>query len=218
MPRAGWVKPETDQRLSDHISLGVLTRVFPPDLVDRVVADSGRTQVRHRLLPARVVVYYVLALALFSQASYEEVMRNLVEGLSWSTGWARSWRMPSKVALSKARTRLGPEPLQAMFEAVAAGHRRNLRGRGRHPGERCGVRPARNGARSGSWGVSPGAHGGCGRVRDPCRGGRGGGALPGGREDAGLQGVPGTGSGDAAGCRPGFLQLRIVAASCANRR
>src|SRR5947208_16040516 len=54
MPRAGWVKPETDQRLSDHISLGVLTRVFPPDLVDRVVADSGRTQVRHRLLPARV--------------------------------------------------------------------------------------------------------------------------------------------------------------------
>src|SRR5438128_12633956 len=88
MPRAGWVKPETDQRLSDHISLGVLTRVFPP--------------------------------ALFSQASYEEVMRNLVEGLSWSTGWARSWRMPSKVALSKARTRLGPEPLQAMFEAVAA--------------------------------------------------------------------------------------------------
>ncbi|HMC04823.1 MAG TPA: transposase domain-containing protein, partial [Actinomycetota bacterium] len=80
MPRAGWVKPETDQRLSDHISLGVLTRVFPPDLVDRVVADSGGTQVRHRLLPARVVVYYVLALALFSQASYEEVMRNLVEG------------------------------------------------------------------------------------------------------------------------------------------
>src|SRR6266851_10487673 len=120
MPRAGWVKPETDQRLSDHISLGVLTRVFPPDLVDQVVADSGKTEVRHRLLPARVVVYYVLALALFSQASYEEVMRNLVEGLSWSTGWARSWRMPSKVALSKARARLGPEPLQAMFGKVAA--------------------------------------------------------------------------------------------------
>jgi hypothetical protein len=67
-----------------------------------------------------VVVYYVLALALFSQASYQEGMRNLVEGFSWSTGWARSWRMPSKVALSKARTRLGAEPLQAMFETVAA--------------------------------------------------------------------------------------------------
>jgi len=66
MPRAGWVKPETDQRLSDHISIGVLTRVFPPDLVDRVVKEAGRTEQRQRLLPARVVVYYVLGLALFS--------------------------------------------------------------------------------------------------------------------------------------------------------
>ncbi|HEY4938496.1 MAG TPA: transposase domain-containing protein, partial [Actinomycetota bacterium] len=120
MPRAGWVKPETDQRLSDHISLGVLTRVFPPDLVDRVVADSGRIELRNRLLPARVVVYYVLALALFSQASYEEVMRNLVEGLSWASGWARDWKVPSKAALFKARARLGAEPLAALFDAAAA--------------------------------------------------------------------------------------------------
>lgn len=120
MPRAGWVKPRTDQRLSDHISIGVLTRVFPPQLVDRVVADAGRTEVRHRLLPARVVVYYVLALALFSQASYEEVMRNLVEGLSWGSGWVQSWNVPTKAALFKARSRLGPDPLKALFEAVAA--------------------------------------------------------------------------------------------------
>lgn len=119
MPRAGWVKPETDQRLSDHISLGVLTRVFPPDLVDRVVAAAGRREARHRLLPARVVVYYVLALSLFSQAGYEEVMRNLVEGLSWISGWSHSWTMPTKAALFQARRRLGPEPLQALFEAVA---------------------------------------------------------------------------------------------------
>ena len=120
MPRAGWVKPETDQRLSDHISLGVLTRVFPPELIDAVVAGAGRKELRHRLLPARVVVYYVLALALFSQASYEEVMRNLVEGLSWASGWARTWSTPTKAALFKARARLGPEPLQALFEGVAA--------------------------------------------------------------------------------------------------
>ena len=119
MPRAGWVKPETDQRLSDHISLGVLTRVFPPELVDRVVAESGRKEVRHRLLPARVVVYYVLGLALFSQASYEEVMRNLVEGLSWASGWAQAWNVPTKAALFKARARLGPEPLKALFDSVA---------------------------------------------------------------------------------------------------
>jgi hypothetical protein len=120
VPRAGWVKQQTDQRLSDHISLGVLTRVFPPELVDRVVAETGRTQRRHRLLPARVVVYHVLGLALFSQASYEEVVRHLVEGLAWASGWARAWNVPTKAALSRARARLGPEPLRALFAAVAA--------------------------------------------------------------------------------------------------
>lgn len=119
MPRAGWVKPQTDQRLSDHISVGVLTRVFPPEMVDAVVAEAGRTQARNRLLPARVVVYYVLGLALFSQASYEEVMRDLVEGLSWASGWAATWKVPTKAALFKARERLGPEPLQALFERAA---------------------------------------------------------------------------------------------------
>jgi hypothetical protein len=113
------VKPQSDQRLSDHISVGVLTRVFPPQLVDRVVAGTGRTEVRHRLLPARVVVYYVLGLALFSQASYEEVMRELTEGLSWASGWAQSWNVPTKAALFKARQRLGPEPLKGLFAAVA---------------------------------------------------------------------------------------------------
>jgi len=49
----------------------VLTRVFPPDLVDRVVKEAGRTEQRQRLLPARVVVYYVLGLSLFSHSAYE---------------------------------------------------------------------------------------------------------------------------------------------------
>ncbi len=120
MPRAGWVKPASDQRLSDHISIGVLTRVFPPELVDAVVAEAGRGERRARLLPARVVVYYVLAMALFSDASYEEVMRQLVEGLSWVSGWERAWAVPSKAAIFKARQRLGPEPLELLFGAVAA--------------------------------------------------------------------------------------------------
>jgi hypothetical protein len=119
VPRSGWVKPESDQRLSDHISIGVLTRVFPPELVDGVVAEAGRTERRHRLLPARVVVYYVLAMALFSRASYEEVMRQLVEGLAWESGWRREWEVPSKVAIYKARRRLGQEPLELLFRAVA---------------------------------------------------------------------------------------------------
>lgn len=119
MPRAGWVKPETDQRLSDHISIGVLTRTYPAELVDRVLAECGRVEQRQRLLPARVMVYYAMAMALFGEGSYEEVMRNLVEGLDWASGWRRPWSVPSRVAIAKARARLGAEPLQALFEQVA---------------------------------------------------------------------------------------------------
>ena len=119
MPRAGQRKLPSDTRLTDHISVGVLTRVFPPELVDGVVAEAGRRERRQRLMPARVVVYYVLALALFADSSYEEVMRQLVEGLAWESGWAKAWEVPTKVAIYKARERLGREPLELLFRAVA---------------------------------------------------------------------------------------------------
>ena len=115
MPRAGWVKPQDDQRLSDHVALGVLTRTFPPELVDVVLAETGKEQQRSRLLPARLVTYYVMALALFSSQGYEEVMRNLVEGLAWESGWRQAWTVPSQPALSQARARLGAKPLAELF-------------------------------------------------------------------------------------------------------
>ncbi len=118
MPRAGQRKPASDSRLTDHVSIGVLTRVFPPELVDGVVVEAGRRERRSRLLPARVVVYYVLALALFADCSYEEVMRQLVEGLAWESGWRQAWEVPTKVAIYKARERLGREPLELLFRAV----------------------------------------------------------------------------------------------------
>ena len=82
MPRAGQTKPPVVPRLPDRIAIGVLTRTFPPELVDRVIAKTGRAEQRQRLLPARVVVYYTLAMCLFAQVGYEEVMRLLVEGLA----------------------------------------------------------------------------------------------------------------------------------------
>jgi len=64
-------------------------------------------------------VYYVLAMALFADSSYEEVMRALVEGLAWSSGWRQVWEVPAKGSIFKARSRLGREPLRLLFEAVA---------------------------------------------------------------------------------------------------
>ncbi|MBT2401578.1 IS4 family transposase [Streptomyces sp. ISL-100] len=118
MPRAGQVKSPVEERLSDRIALGVLTRVFPAELVDEVVAETGRGEKRSRLLPARVTVYFVLAMCLFSGQAYEEVARLLVEGLARSRQWRGSWEVPSTGAISRARARLGPEPLQALFARV----------------------------------------------------------------------------------------------------
>jgi Insertion element 4 transposase N-terminal/Transposase DDE domain len=105
--------------LPDRIALGVLTRLFTRELVDDVLAETGRREERKRLLPARVVVYFVLALALFYGDSYEEVMRKLVQGLSWLAIWKREWHVPTSSALAQARERLGSEPLRELFERAA---------------------------------------------------------------------------------------------------
>jgi len=118
MPRAGQVKPPTDERLSDRIAIGLLTRAFTPEAVDAAVASTDSGEVRSRLLPARVTVYYVLAMCLFSGQGYEEVMRLLVGGLEWMSRWRRAWTVPSTAAIAKARARLGPEPLRVLFEAT----------------------------------------------------------------------------------------------------
>jgi hypothetical protein len=119
MPRAGQVKPSDDERLSDRIAIGVLTATFPPGLVDRVVDATGRRERRHRLLPARVVVYFVLAMCVFSQVGYEEVARLLTHGLAWAKSWRGAWQVPTTGSLTRARARLGPEPLQALFKQTA---------------------------------------------------------------------------------------------------
>ncbi len=119
MPRAGWKKPDSDRRLSDLVSVGVLTRVFPPELVDEVIAEVGRTEQRHRSLPARVMAYFSIGMALYSEGSYEDVLAQLTDGLSWASGWSETYTPPSKSAIFQARVRLGAEPLAALFERVA---------------------------------------------------------------------------------------------------
>jgi hypothetical protein len=90
-------------RLTDRIGVGVLKRLVSRELVDEVVAGLCRSEQRNRLLPARVVVYFVMALALFYGDSYEEVMRNLVQGLQWLNIWSKDWKVPTRGALTQAR-------------------------------------------------------------------------------------------------------------------
>jgi hypothetical protein len=106
-------------RLTDSIGIGVLTRLVHRDLVDQVLMETGRVEKRSRLLPARVVVYYVMALCLFFGDSYEEVMRLLVGGLQYLRSWRKDWTVPTTGAISQARQRLGAEPLRVLFGRVA---------------------------------------------------------------------------------------------------
>jgi Insertion element 4 transposase N-terminal/Transposase DDE domain len=105
--------------LSDLVSVGVLTRAFPPALVDEVIAGVGRTEQRHRSLPARVMAYFSIGMALHSEGSYEDVLALLTDGLAWVSG-EEPVKLPSKSAIFQARARLGVEPVHALFSRVAA--------------------------------------------------------------------------------------------------
>ena len=125
--------------LPDRVSIGALTKTFPPELVDHVVTTTDTREVRRRLLPARLTVYFVLALWLFRgrNCGYGRVMSKLVDGLyhrrrgqqllegvldpaGWvDAGQGRRWRPPNISSLSRARARLGADPLHMLFEQVA---------------------------------------------------------------------------------------------------
>jgi len=109
----------SNESLVDHVGIGALIRVVPRDLVDEVLNYTGRSGKRSRLLPARVVVYYVLALTLFFGDAYEEVLRKLVNGLRFLRSWSKEWHVPTSGAISQARARLGVEPLKELFFRVA---------------------------------------------------------------------------------------------------
>src|SRR5918992_2384366 len=115
---AGTIQRESG-RLTDHVTLGVLSSVVHRDVIDDVIRETGKREERSRLLPAHVVVYYVLALNLFFGEAYEEVMRQLVNGLRFLGNWRHDWTVPSPSALSQARTRLGEAPLRLLFERIA---------------------------------------------------------------------------------------------------
>ena len=107
-------------RITDYISLGVIAKFFPLEKVRGVLEKSGRASVRERDLPAPVVVYYVIALALYMRSSYREVLRCLLEGVQWLLDPSSAVKVAGKSGISQARSRLGAEPMQALYEAIVA--------------------------------------------------------------------------------------------------
>jgi hypothetical protein len=106
-------------RLTDHVSLGVLSAAFSRDLIDEVIDVTGKREKRSRLLPAHVVVRYVIGLGLFFGQGYEEVMRQMTGALQSLGSWDQGWKVPSTSAITQARQRLGSAPLEELFHRAA---------------------------------------------------------------------------------------------------
>src|SRR5260370_5550999 len=100
--------------LCDEVRLGVLTEWVSADLVDEVLAECGKRDKRPGALPARFMVYYVLALALFQQDSYDDVAENLVGALE-----GMDEAIPNKSSFTRARQRLGAGVIEAVFRRLA---------------------------------------------------------------------------------------------------
>jgi Insertion element 4 transposase N-terminal len=107
-------------RITDYISLGVIARFFPLERVYGVLQRTGRASVRERDLPAHVVVYYVIALALYMRSSSREVLRCLLEGVQWLLDPSSALKVAGKSGISQARSRLGAEPVKELYKSVVA--------------------------------------------------------------------------------------------------
>ena len=109
-----------EARITRYISLGVITAAFPEKAIWSALTNSGKSSVRQRDLPAHVVVYYVIAQALFMQVSQREVLRCLLEGVRWLFGPKIPVKVTGKSGISQARTRLGWEPVKELHDEVVA--------------------------------------------------------------------------------------------------
>lgn len=105
-------------RITDLMSLGVIAKTFPLEEVNKVLKEHGKESQRERLLPAHVVVYYVIALALYMQVSYREVLRCLLEGVRWLMGPNAKIHIACKSGISQARSRLGSLPMKSLYDQL----------------------------------------------------------------------------------------------------
>ena len=103
-------------RISDFVTVGFIARTFPLSKVRQILAETGKASQRERELPAHVVVYYVIAMALFMNASCREVLRCLLEGVHWLSDARGALKVTTKSGISQARSRLGSEVMQRLYE------------------------------------------------------------------------------------------------------
>lgn len=101
-------------------SMGLLSMVVPRRTVQDTLAELGKQSQRERQLPAPFLVYLVIALSFYMPYALREVLRCVLEGLrTLEVSAGKAMSIATKGAISRARTRLGPEVMEALFLKVA---------------------------------------------------------------------------------------------------
>jgi hypothetical protein len=101
----------------DQVTLGMLIDAVPRDAVDDAVAACGvRERRSDGKLPAHVITYLTLALALFPDDDYEEVATRVTGSLDRFGCWNAAWSVPTASAITQARKRLGSNMFPELFE------------------------------------------------------------------------------------------------------
>jgi DDE family transposase/transposase IS4-like protein len=106
-------------RVDDALSVGALTSVVTRQVVLDSLADAPRSGARSRKLPDVVVVYFVIAMALFSADGYQEVVRKMVESFRLARWWNGIWSVPTASALCQARSRVPASLMGQVFRRTA---------------------------------------------------------------------------------------------------
>lgn len=101
-----------------QVGIGVLAEAFPLETVQAILKATDREGKRRRLLPASMMVYYVIALGLFVGVGCREVLRRLLDGAMWI--WPNEVRVATESAITQARQRLGSQPIETLYEEVVA--------------------------------------------------------------------------------------------------
>lgn len=105
-------------RVSDLVTLGVLAEHLPSESIQAALAKAGVSNKRERLLPMDLAALYVVALCLYRDVAYEEVLRCLMEGLRWLG--KEPPEIATKGAVTQARAKLGVDAMRFLFEGIAS--------------------------------------------------------------------------------------------------
>jgi Insertion element 4 transposase N-terminal/Transposase DDE domain len=110
----------TSPKIASEEILKALAIAIPNETIEAAIKSTRSERQRQRMIPTHLVVALIIAMSLWSKDSIEDVLKNLVHGLS--TQWVRleqSWKKPSKSSISEARQRIGPQVMSHLFHAVA---------------------------------------------------------------------------------------------------